>query len=161
RQRPPGLVALEVADQVPGHRLRRAGEDVDFFPELLGIVLAQVADPALHQRPEQRGRSSLGHRHQGDFTRAAPRPPRPRGDAVPDGVDVLAQALEFRGHGFECHLWIDARQAILGPRAPNRMTLLLLSTILGRSASVTGVSAPYKDSTRDESLPADPRIPRR
>ena len=52
------LVRLEVADQVPAHRLSEAAQGLGLPPELLGIVLAQVDSTP----PQPAGRtSSTGH----------------------------------------------------------------------------------------------------
>ena len=84
-----GLVALQLADEVPAQR--QVGELGRLADQLLGPVLAEVALPQRGERPDVVGRPRLAHREQRDRRRVAAGRPRGGVDPRPDRAQVLRQ----------------------------------------------------------------------
>ena len=121
RHGPPGLVGLEVPDEMPAHGLFELRQRIDLPPELLGVVLAQVEHARRDQGTDQLHRPLLRDRDQLDrrFSPArAARPPRSGLEPIPHS-DEFDRWLCSRVHARKWPGWRDSPE---GRRHDRRCT---------------------------------------
>ena len=93
RHGPPGLVGLEVPDEMPAHGLFELRQRFDLPPELLGVVLAQVEHARRDQRADQIRRPLLRNRDQLDRRFSPARAARGRRDPASNRFHILANSI--------------------------------------------------------------------
>ncbi len=111
------LVGLQVSNQVPADRIAEVGQGFALPPELLGIVLAEVAGSAGDQGPDPLRRALLRHGDQPHGVRAAPRSPGRLGDPALDLLEIVPDSFLVHESSRCPREWPGDQSQSLAPRA--------------------------------------------